>query len=145
MLQLRPDQPEHGRAEQQPAEELSHHRRLAYSLHQFAETAADQQQDAKLGEKYRLRSAGNLPFRSQGDRNSAKQKHRGHQAAPRMAPAAGQLGDRPRSPINARMVRRPPLCSHYAFSVGLAGDSGSVGQRSCVSGTIMRMEKPSRV
>ena len=44
-----------------------------------------------------------------------------------------------------RMVRRFPFCGRYAFSVGLAVNSASVGQRSWVSGTIMRIEKPSRV
>ena len=40
---------------------------------------------------------------------------------------------------------RPERLCRHAFSVGLAAASASVGQRSWVSGTIMRMEKPSRV
>jgi len=56
---------------------------LPDSLHQFAETAADEQQDAKLGEKYCLRSAGSLSLCSEGERNSAEQKNRRKQAAPR--------------------------------------------------------------
>jgi hypothetical protein len=95
VLQVRPDQAEHGGTEQQPAEQLSHDRRLAYSLHQFAETAADQQQDAKVSEKKRRRSTWKLSFRGERDRNSAEQKHRRHHAArhdsgaPAMPPAVG--------------------------------------------------------
>jgi len=95
VLQVGPDQAEHGGTEQQPAEQLSHDRWLAYSLHQFAETAADQQQDAKVSEKNRRRSTWNLSFRGERDRNSAEQKHRRHHAArhdsgaPAMLPAVG--------------------------------------------------------
>ena len=53
-----PEQTEHRRPEQNAAEELSHDRRLAELLHDFAKAAADQQQDCQLGDKDGLGGAG---------------------------------------------------------------------------------------
>jgi hypothetical protein len=146
VLQVGPDQAEHGGTEQQPAEQLSHDRRLAYSLHQFAETAADQQQDAKVSEKKRNFPSAANAIETAPSRNTAAITPRDTIAA---RPRCRRLLDswavacvRRSTP---RMVRRFPFCGRYAFSVGLAVNSASVGQRSWVSGTIMRIEKPSRV
>ena len=73
MLKVGPDQTEHGRPEQKPAEELSHDRRLAELLHEFAEAAADQQQNAQLGEKDRFGTAGRVSLRGERDRDAAEQ------------------------------------------------------------------------
>ena len=57
VLRFGPDEAEYGRAEQEAADELPHHSRLADSLRRFTHGAADDEQKADLGEENRLRAA----------------------------------------------------------------------------------------
>jgi hypothetical protein len=79
VLQVRGNEAEQGGAEQQPAQKLPHHLRLAEPLHQLAECAADEQQDPDLGEEDCRRGARNLAFRGQSDRGGAAEQGRSEQ------------------------------------------------------------------
>jgi Mg-chelatase subunit ChlD len=58
VLGLRPDHAEDGRAEHDPADQLSHDRRLAHALDQLAKQTADQKQQDDLRDKQRFRRPG---------------------------------------------------------------------------------------
>ena len=51
MLRVGPDQAEHRRPEQKPADELAHHRRLPEALRGLAHQPADQKQKPELGDE----------------------------------------------------------------------------------------------
>jgi hypothetical protein len=50
-----PDQAEHRRSEQKPADELPHHRRLTQPLRRLTHQAADHKQEPELGDEDRFR------------------------------------------------------------------------------------------
>jgi hypothetical protein len=136
VLQVGPDQAEHGGTEQQPAEQLSHDRRLAYSLHQFAETAATSSRTPRSAKKIASDRPGIFPSAANAietapSRNTAAITPRDTIAArPRCCRLLDSWAVACVRRSTPRMVRRSPFSGRYAFSVGLAVDSASVGQRS---------------
>ncbi len=83
VLKLGPDQTKHRGPEQKPRKELAHNCRLAELLHEFAQTATGEEQDAEFGEKDRLRTAGHMLLGGKGGSDCAEEKDRRDNTPPR--------------------------------------------------------------
>jgi hypothetical protein len=65
VLRRRPQQAEERRAEEKAADQLTHDRRLADALREFAHQPPDQKQQRKLGDEQRLRSTARTALRGE--------------------------------------------------------------------------------